>query len=67
MQLALQLRNEGVAPEERYEDDDPNWTPPPDSVPGDVALEAALDFSETLGTDSEDEEEDEEEDEDKGE
>jgi hypothetical protein len=42
------VRNEGVAPEDRYAADDPSWTPPPGSLPEGLEADEPLDFDEAI-------------------
>lgn len=49
MRAAVTLRNEGVAPEERYTPDDPAWIVPEGSLPEDIEIEEPLDFEEAIG------------------
>ena len=48
MRAAVTLRNEGVAPEERYAADDEGWTAPEGSLPEDIEIEEPLDFEEAI-------------------
>ena len=42
------VRNEGVAPEERYAPDDPTWAPPADSLPEGLDADEPLVFEEAI-------------------
>lgn len=42
------IRNEGVAPEDRYAPDDLAWTPPADSLPRGLEADEPLDFEEAI-------------------
>lgn len=56
MRTAVVFRNEGVAPEDRYAEADPNWTPPPGTLPEGVELEAPLEDVDSEEADEEAEE-----------
>lgn len=53
MRSEVIVRNEGVAPEERYAPDDPTWTPPAGSLPEGLEGDQPLVFEEAI-TDVED-------------
>jgi hypothetical protein len=42
------VRNEGVAPEDRYAADDPTWTAPPGSLPEGLEADEPLEFEEAI-------------------
>jgi hypothetical protein len=42
------VRNEGVAPEERYAPDDPDWQVPDDSLPEGIEVEEPLEFEDAI-------------------
>jgi hypothetical protein len=52
------IRNEGVAPEDRYAPEDPTWEPPPESLPPGIESDEPLAFEAALDTDTVQEEED---------
>lgn len=52
------VRNEGVAPEERYAPDDPAWRVPDDSLPEGIEVEAPLEFEDAISSAEEIAEED---------
>jgi hypothetical protein len=60
MRRAVVLRNEGVAPEERYAEDDPGWEPPLESLPAGIETDEPLEFDDAIddATQLEDEDDD---------
>jgi len=48
MRRDVVLRNEGVAPEERYAFDDPTWRIPEDSLPKGIDAEEPLDYADAI-------------------
>lgn len=57
MRQNVVLRNEGVAPEERYAADDPTWVPD-DSLPEGIEVEEPLEFEDAISEAEESSEED---------
>ena len=49
MRREVTVRNEGVAPEERYAQNDPTWTAPGGSLPEGIEAEEPLEFEEAIG------------------
>lgn len=47
------VRNEGVAAEERYAPEDPDWQPPEGTLPAGLDVEEALEFEDTLADEPE--------------
>src|SRR5690606_6621887 len=44
----VRVRNEGVAPEDRYAPDDPTWSVPPGTLPEGLEEEQPLEFEEAI-------------------
>jgi hypothetical protein len=53
---AVVLRNTGVSRNERYAEEDPNWTPPAGSLPPDLETEAPLTLDEVIDSAGDNEE-----------
>jgi hypothetical protein len=53
MRGAVIVRNEGVAPEERYATDDPAWAPPAGSLPEGLEADEPLEFGQAISGDDE--------------
>lgn len=49
MRREATIRNEGVAPEERYATDDLSWTVPAGTLPEDIGVEKPLAFEDAIG------------------
>jgi hypothetical protein len=55
MRGQVTVRNEGVAPDERYVADDPAWSPPAGTLPSGLEEDEALEFEDTLSDEDGDE------------
>lgn len=53
MHRDVTVRNEGVAPEERYAADDPTWSVPDGTLPADIEIEKPLGFEDVVANSDE--------------